>query len=86
MAEAVPQKIRRIPSSDLRNLVHYNKERPRSTPITDHENPDDESTFTRYVRPASVVPRVTSSDNKKDIRVETTPLLGEVKEYVKIII
>jgi len=55
MAEAVPQKIRRIPSSDLRNLVHYNKERPRSTP-------------------------------KKDIRVETTPLLGEVKEYVKIII
>jgi len=86
MAEAVPQKIRRIPSSDLRNLVHYNKERPRSTPLTEHENPDDESTFTRYVRPASVVPHVTPRDNKKDIRVETTPLLGEVKEYVKIII
>lgn len=80
MAASVPHNVRRISSTDLRNLVHYNSDRPRSTPIESENH--DESTFTRYVRPASVVPRM-SPNERPAIHVETTPLLTEKNEYVK---
>ncbi|CAC5387227.1 P protein [Mytilus coruscus] len=83
MATTVQRKTRQLSSSDLRNLVHYNADRPQSTPI-EIDNPDDESSFSRYVRPASVVPQLTHNNDTKNekpaINVETTPLLTERRE------
>ncbi|XP_076070305.1 P protein-like [Mytilus galloprovincialis] len=83
MATTVQRKTRQLSSSDLRNLVHYNSERPKSTPI-EIDNQDDESTFSRYVRPASVVPQLSHSNDLKNEKpatiVETTPLLTERRE------